>query len=390
MNLTENDVSVSQEKLPTRVRSIGAVYRFVSALLNSRNACSFDAVQDIRLTPPFDGEAESKRAFKGFAFVTLSSTDDAERLLEDFPWLSGDRSGHVPDGLPASTSADVIDAHKYGVRTIAKARWEELRDEYFAYRTQLLNIVHKEGRNPETAVQPKPGIAEPAAPPSMSNVPPRRVVPQDYPRGCLIFARNIHTETNKTTLRKLFSSAVGFCQDVLDYVDFNKGMDSVSLGRFPAILAGSRARFKVFPAYQKLRGSLQPRRTFQYQLTRASDWFRRRRYRPFRVSEGDRLGVSRGEKGGAVLGEGSREGSSAGRSKCAGAPWRCGRSSRQPPPVKQTEKERLTPTATRVPYHHAFSQPLFRIQFVDIAVGSAARYFYVLKMVSYCINAWRY
>lgn len=235
MNLTA-DVSLSQEKLPTRVRSVGAVYRFISALLNSRKACSLDAIQDIRLTPPFDGEVESKHAFKGFAFVTLSSMDHAERLLEDFPWLSGDRSGHVPDRVPPSASADVIDAQKYGVRAITKARWEELRDEYFAYRAQLLNIVHEEGRKLETNIQPKPGIAEPTLRPSMSDGP---LAQQDYPRGCLIFARNIHTETNKTTLRKLFSSAVGLCQDVLNYVDFNKGMDSVSLGRFSAILADS-------------------------------------------------------------------------------------------------------------------------------------------------------
>ena len=216
---------------------MGAVYRFVSALLNSRKTCSFDAIQDIRLTPPFDGEVESKHAFKGFAFVILSSTEYAERLLEDFPWLSGDRSGHAPDSVPASASADVIDAQKYGVRAIAKIRWEELRDEYFAYRAQLLNAVHEEGRKFETTIRPKPGIAEPAPPPSTSNGPPHPVVRQDYPRGCLIFARNIHTETNKTTLRKLFSSAASLRQDVLNYVDFNKGMDSVSLDCFPEILA---------------------------------------------------------------------------------------------------------------------------------------------------------
>ena len=222
-------VPASQEKLPARIRSVGAVYRFVLSLLNSRKDCSFDAIQDVRLTPPLDGEAESKRAFKGFAFVTLSSTGLVKQILEDWPWLLRDRPVHVSGGIPASASADVTDAHKYGVRVITKSRWAELRDEYLAYRKQLLNDVHEEERKLGTTIQSKPGTVEPALSTSASDGPSYPAIPQEYPRGCLVFARNIHTETNKTTLRKLLSSTVGFPQDVLDYVDFNKGMDSVSL-----------------------------------------------------------------------------------------------------------------------------------------------------------------
>ena len=154
-----------------------------------------------------------------------------KQLLEDWPWSPGNRSTHVPGRIPASASTDVTDAHKYGVRVITKSRWEELRDEYLAYRVQLLSAVHEE--------EPKSGIMEPALPPPAPDGPSCSTAPQDYPRGCLVFARNIHTETNKTTLRKLFSSTVGFPQDVLDYVDFNKGMDSVSLECSFAILGDS-------------------------------------------------------------------------------------------------------------------------------------------------------
>ena len=111
---------------------------------------------------------------------------------------------------------------------ITKTRWEELRDEYLAYRTQLLDAVHKEDRKLGMSGHPKPAKAETALPPLAPNILSNFAIPQDYPRGCLVFARNIHVETNKTTLRKLFSSAVGLPQDVLEYVDFNKGMDSVS------------------------------------------------------------------------------------------------------------------------------------------------------------------
>jgi len=250
-----DDFSVFQEKLPPRIRSVAAVYRFVWSLLNSRKDCPFDAIQDIRLNPPSDGEVESKRAFKGFAFVTLSSTDLVKQLSEDWPWLSGDRSAPV-SGTPSPASVDVADAHRYGVRVITKARWEELRDEYLAYRTQLLNVVHEEDRK---CIQSKPGMAGPALPPSLSNG-PHSTVTQDYPCGCLVFARNIHTETNKTTLRKLFSSAIGFPQDVLDYVDFNKGMDSVSSERHSAIPPTDGRVIEVFPPHQKSKRSLRPRR----------------------------------------------------------------------------------------------------------------------------------
>ena len=162
-----------------------------------------------------------------------------KQLLEDWPWLPGNRSAHVSGGIPTSASADVTDAHKYGVRVITKSRWGELRDEYLAYRVQLLNAVNEEERKPGTTIQSKPGAVEPAFSPPTSDGPSYSAVPQDYPRSCLVFARNIHTGTNKTTLRKLFSSAVGFPQDVLDYVDFNKGMDSVSLECYSVILGDS-------------------------------------------------------------------------------------------------------------------------------------------------------
>ena len=59
-----------------------------------------------------------------------------------------------------------------------------------------------------------------------------------FPPGCLVFVRNVHPETNKTTLKTLFS-AHAFGRDssaassssavAIDYVDYNKGMTSVSV-----------------------------------------------------------------------------------------------------------------------------------------------------------------
>lgn len=234
-----NGISVFQEKLPTRVRSVTAVYRFVWSLLNSKKVCPFDAIQDVKLASPSDVEVEFKRAFKGSAFVTFSSKEFVKQLADDWPWLPTNQSAF--DRTPKSASPDVTDAKKYGVRVITKAQWEELRDEYLVYRTQLLNVIHEEGRKSGTNVQRKPGITKSSLPPSGSNGPSHSVGLEDYPRGSLILARNVHMATNKTTLRRLFCSAVGVSQDALDYVDFNKGMDSVCQNCYSAIAVDSQA-----------------------------------------------------------------------------------------------------------------------------------------------------
>jgi RNA recognition motif-containing protein len=47
-----------------------------------------------------------------------------------------------------------------------------------------------------------------------------------YPPNCFVFVRNIHPETNKTTLRTFFAKAVEV-KEAINYVNFNKGMGSV-------------------------------------------------------------------------------------------------------------------------------------------------------------------
>ena len=82
-------------------------------------------------------------------------------------------------------------------------------------------------------------MADQAAPATLIEANPRSQPRTDvshglptYPHGCLAFIKNIHTETNKTTLKKLLSAA--FRQDgevatggEFDYLDYLKGIDSV-------------------------------------------------------------------------------------------------------------------------------------------------------------------
>ena len=60
-----------------------------------------------------------------------------------------------------------------------------------------------------------------------SNVSPQTSETWTYPPNCLVFVRNVHPETNKTTLRSLLANAFGGSVEKIDYVDYNKGLDSV-------------------------------------------------------------------------------------------------------------------------------------------------------------------
>ena len=49
---------------------------------------------------------------------------------------------------------------------------------------------------------------------------------QSYPSGCVLFARHVPLDTNKTALRARFSTLLTDA-DALDYIDYTKGLDSV-------------------------------------------------------------------------------------------------------------------------------------------------------------------
>ncbi|KAG6373737.1 hypothetical protein JVT61DRAFT_5877 [Boletus reticuloceps] len=95
----------------------------------------------------------------------------------------------------------------------------------------------------ETAIQ-RPGQGAPednkpdAFPHPKSQMQTKTTPSSPYPFDCLVFVRNVHSGTNKTTLKSLFGQAF---QDQdqdgtrptptmgLDYVDFTKGMDTCYL-----------------------------------------------------------------------------------------------------------------------------------------------------------------
>lgn len=124
-------------------------------------------------------------------------------------------------------------------------QWMELKTQYLERRRYLQD--QRQETRPTTLKH-----AAPSEPPqtSTANHPDEPTVPRftehnnpsssdkiqcNFPRGCLVFVRNIHPETNKTTLKALLSQAFGDdpSGQELNYVDYTKGLDTVRIsGRF--------------------------------------------------------------------------------------------------------------------------------------------------------------
>ena len=195
-------------------------------------------IQGISLPRHHQDKPEDLPKCKGFALVTFRDTNDVEMLLAEWPWR---KAGHVPNPIksraePAtdtsvSSAMQQHEAQKFGFRVTTKSQWEHLNQEYLTYRLQLLDELAREEAEtlqPPTRIQAEPPAVPVAPQPARAREPlkPSLDASAPYPTGCLVFIRHVHPETNKTTLRKLFSHALE-AADSIDYVDFNKGMDTV-------------------------------------------------------------------------------------------------------------------------------------------------------------------
>ncbi|KIJ69839.1 hypothetical protein HYDPIDRAFT_77174 [Hydnomerulius pinastri MD-312] len=233
-----DELTVYMECVPSNYRTIAGIVRFAQSLLELPET----RIQNVTLPPHYLDKPGETPKCKGYALVTLSTKEEVLTLLEAWPW----RRRIVTLGTGGKSNSDrppdVKDALKFGFRTICKARWEQLNEEYLAYRQQLVDEMVKSdthsarhsdaviGFEDPTQVELEESSASP--PPSFVVTGLQTTYSSPYPFNCLVFVRNIHPETNKTTLKALFSQAFPDAKGQtsgLDYVDFNKGMDSCYL-----------------------------------------------------------------------------------------------------------------------------------------------------------------
>ncbi|PSR92236.1 hypothetical protein PHLCEN_2v4766 [Hermanssonia centrifuga] len=229
--------TVYMENIPTQFRSIPGIRRFALALFGASDSSpTEERVQHIVLPPHHQDKPEDQPKCKGFALVTCAQQADADYILQEWPWRR-QRSATMED-IKADWSSEAHDAVKFGFHAMRKSEWEELNAEYLSYRQKLLDDVAGEEIEQSISVHEN-SIHIPETPPPKREIAPIPVIMDldlsaPYPQNCLVYVRNVHTETNKTTLRKLFTHAFGGNNvqnqnESIDYVDFNKGMDTCYL-----------------------------------------------------------------------------------------------------------------------------------------------------------------
>ncbi|RXW24183.1 hypothetical protein EST38_g1653 [Candolleomyces aberdarensis] len=235
------------ENVPIHYRSVAALVQFVLALLPSKESLSSSParVQHVFLPPHHRDKPGDVPIFKGFSLITFSDEADPKHFVEAWPWQPREDS---PSKSSANNDETTSDAVKYGFRTTSKSNWEALRAEYLVYRQQLVQEIndHQDASALTRVHQKEPSSHEGQ---TSSSAKPSKQPKEDedvsttnnsaitfdspYPYGCLVFVKNIHPETNKTTLKTLFGKALSQSDAAvnggIDYVDFNKGMDTCYL-----------------------------------------------------------------------------------------------------------------------------------------------------------------
>jgi len=210
--------TVYVENIPVQCRSKPAILRLLRDLLHDvlNPGASQSIVEYIQFLPHRDDRPDTPEPFKckGFAFVTLSSSTGVDSLLERWPW----ESSKVEVGKTHKAASES------GFRALSKRKWEKLKEEYLLYQQQLLADAasHTALPRPRRAMvedtrETIEKIQSPGLPPSIAQT--------TYPLNCLIFVKNIQPDTNKTTLRNLFSSVFENPEGQIDYVDYTKGLD---------------------------------------------------------------------------------------------------------------------------------------------------------------------
>lgn len=213
-------------------------------LLRDRHTTSFSpgdylCVQSILFPPHHQDSPDAIPKCKGFALVTFSGLSDASHLATHFPYhnrendISADRDDDDP-------SAEEREVRKAGFRTLTMEHWETLQAEYVEYRDALLGRIAASSSAsascstaPTALISTTPGdnFTDASAEARLRHA--SEALP-NFPPGCVIFARHVPQDTNKTALRALFSALLADSSTTaLDYVDYTKGLDAVRLPLCP-------------------------------------------------------------------------------------------------------------------------------------------------------------
>jgi len=235
-----------KENIPIQYANVPGIGKLLEAFLpaSSDSPIGMKRVQNIVFPPHHQDTPGSIPTCKGFALITLSSEDDVQTLLDAWPWDSKKHTDLKQDDMTVekanNQSTEERSAKASGLRICTKARWEELRAEYLLHRQQLVDEVNQyqdeeESRRQEGPLEEDDKVASSSKrtqlPESTAQSQNEAGIHPDspYPTACLVFIRHVHPETNKTTLRTLFSQACAESDNAIDYIDYSKNTDSVGI-----------------------------------------------------------------------------------------------------------------------------------------------------------------
>ncbi|THH05202.1 hypothetical protein EW145_g4966 [Phellinidium pouzarii] len=209
-------------------------------------------IQSITFPPHRDDAPDAPRPIKskGFAFLVLAQMKIVDHLLQRWPWdLAVRLENNVLKDVEKKgvEAAAAYDAREFGFHCLSKKKWEALKRDYISLQRRLLEKTIAASQ-PEPSSFSRMPVEETARSPTLNgkytkaqnkstitmqkdSVQPLVYQAQNlsFPSGCLVFIKNVHPETNKTTLRTLFTSALDGMADAIDYVDYNKGLDNCYL-----------------------------------------------------------------------------------------------------------------------------------------------------------------
>ncbi|KAJ3824021.1 hypothetical protein EV361DRAFT_353297 [Lentinula raphanica] len=255
------------ENIPLHHRTTHGIFHLIRNLSSSSDSFKIQSISfpphhlDLEIDPsdPQSSRSSSSSKCKGFAFVVFSTLEDVDRFCTTWDWkrpqskagVETDSSFASASDTPSNAELAVSEARKHGFRALPKIRWDQLKEEYLAWQRQLREqvLAEQDRQKEELASQMKEELGDEElhlkeskvdsnSTSSSAALPSSQLSSSSsssYPQNCLVFVRNVHPGTNKTTLRSLFSKALASGglqkssqpQDQnIDYVDYTKGMDT--------------------------------------------------------------------------------------------------------------------------------------------------------------------
>ncbi|KZS91311.1 hypothetical protein SISNIDRAFT_456937 [Sistotremastrum niveocremeum HHB9708] len=233
------------ENIPRTLHTPYSIYKFLSSILpppktsGSSRPPTLDQfrhhfqrqVESVAFPPRCNAPDGEIPRSKGFAFIVFSTTSPMENFHQAWKWDTFSKTTKAGSSMPPLDNQDAYQkALSHGFRSLPKAQWDVLRDQYLKYQSEI--ITSAADAEPSEMISPAiPSSRKEAPTPSNPEVAQQSpVISSWFPVGCLVLVKHLNPSTNRTTLKKLLGKAFqadgANGEEHVNYVDFQKGLDT--------------------------------------------------------------------------------------------------------------------------------------------------------------------